>query len=165
MLNENPSSQSAGCTGSGRSSRTELAGRVCRLIDPEFLKTRTLQRSLETFKRNGCAEIWLAEQADKIVGFCRIGREENNGELLGEIVALYLLPQFQRQGIGKQLMQAGIDQLRQRGYSIIVLWVLKSNVQARQFYEHCGFTAEPVEKTLDMGTLQIVVRYRLTCES
>ena len=41
MLNENPSSQSAGCTGSGRSSRTELAGRVCRLIDPEFLKTRT----------------------------------------------------------------------------------------------------------------------------
>ena len=112
MLNENPSSQSAGCTGSGRSSRTELAGRVCRLIDPEFLKTRTLQRSLETFKRNGCAEIWLAEQADKIVGFCRIGREENNGELLGEIVALYLLPQFQRQGIGKQLMQAGIDQLR-----------------------------------------------------
>ena len=36
------------------------------LIDPQFLKTRTLQRSLETFKRNGCAEIWLAEQADKI---------------------------------------------------------------------------------------------------
>ena len=33
------------------------------------------------------------------------------------------------------------------------------------FYEHCGFTAEPVEKTLDMGTPQIVVRYRLTCES
>ena len=79
------------------------------LIDPQFLKTRTLQRSLETFKRNGCAEIWLAEQADKIVGFCRIGREEDNGELLGEIVALYLLPQFQRQGIGKRLMQTGID--------------------------------------------------------
>ena len=50
------------------------------LIDPEFLKTRTLQRSLETFKRNGCAEIWLAEQADKIVGFCRIGTEEDDGE-------------------------------------------------------------------------------------
>lgn len=49
------------------------------LIDPQFLKTRTLQRSLETFKRNGCAEIWLAEQADKIVGFCgRQGRD--NGE-------------------------------------------------------------------------------------
>ena len=135
------------------------------LIEPQFLKTRTLQRSLETFKRNGCTEIWLAEQADKIVGFCRIGREKDNGELLGEIVALYLLPQFQRQGIGKRLMQTGIDQLRQRGYSTIVLWVLKSNVLARQFYEHCGFTAEPVEKTLDMGTPQIVVRYRLTCES
>ena len=105
------------------------------------------------------------EQADKIVGFCRIGTEEDDGEPLGEIVALYLLPQFQRQGIGKQLMQTGIEQLRQRGYSTIVLWVLKSNVQARQFYEHCGFTAEPVEKTLDMGTPQIVVRYRLTCES
>ena len=64
------------------------------LIDPQFLKTRTLQHSLETFKRNGCAEIWLAEQADKIVGFCRIGTEEDDGEPLGEIVALYLLPQF-----------------------------------------------------------------------
>ena len=27
------------------------------LIEPQFLKTRTLQRSLETFKRNGCTEI------------------------------------------------------------------------------------------------------------
>ena len=83
------------------------------------------------------------------VGFCRIGREKDNGELLGEIVALYLLPQFQRQGIGKRLMQTGIDQLRQRGYSTIVLWVLKSNVQARQFYEHCGFTAEPAPLTAE----------------
>ena len=99
MTHENPSSQSAGCPGvwqkfTALSWQAAYAG----LIDPEFLKTRTLQRSLETFKRNGCAEIWLAEQADKIVGFCRIGTEEDDGEPLGEIVALYLLPQFQRQG-------------------------------------------------------------------
>ena len=68
------------------------------LIEPQFLKTRTLQRSLETFKRNGCAEIWLAEQADKIVGFCLIGREEDNGELLGEIVRCICCPSFNVRG-------------------------------------------------------------------
>ena len=143
------------------SSQAAYAG----FIDPQFLKTRTIQHSLDVFKQNGCAEVWLAEQAGRIVGFCRIHVEEANGQPLGEIAALYLLPQFQRQGIGRQLMQTGIEQLRLRGCQTIILWVLKTNDSARQFYQRCGFIDDSAEMTMMMGTPQTIVRFRLRDKS
>ena len=132
------------------------------LMDPEFLKTRTPEHSYNVFSQNGWDLVWLAEQDGQIIGFCRIGESEEN---CGEIEALYLLPQFQHQGIGRQLIQAGIEQLRLRGYRRIICWVLKSNQNARQFYQRCGFIEDPVEQTITMGTPQTILRCHFDIES
>lgn len=57
----------------------------------------------------------------------------------GEIVSLYLLPDFWGRGCGAQLLRAAVEGLRQLGYRDIFLWVLEGNVRARRFYERSGF--------------------------
>ena len=50
-----------------------------------------------------------------------------------------LLPTYQRQGLGGQLMQALEQELRQRNCSGVSLCVDKHNHGAIRFYESCGF--------------------------
>ncbi|MEM7159124.1 MAG: GNAT family N-acetyltransferase [Myxococcota bacterium] len=61
----------------------------------------------------------------------------------GEIYELYLDPDTQGQGIGRQLLVAAIWALVERGLQPVVVWVLAAN-PARQFYEACG--GEPIAR-------------------
>lgn len=84
----------------------------------------------------------------------------------GEIVALYLLPEDQRQGIGTLLLKAAMDRLRQRGFSDIYLWVAEKNGPARRFYEARGFVLSP-ERTgtvLDGETVREVRYIHTLCK-
>lgn len=58
----------------------------------------------------------------------------------GEIISIYLLPQYIGKGYGRPLLEAAIDELVKLGYSDIFLWVLEENKRARKFYEKVGFT-------------------------
>lgn len=58
---------------------------------------------------------------------------------LGEIVSLYLLPDYWGSGYGGQLLQAAVDGLAELGYTYVFLWVLEENMRARAFYEKFGF--------------------------
>lgn len=59
----------------------------------------------------------------------------------GEIVSIYFLPEYTRRGYGSMLLKKSVDELRQKGYEQILLWVLEDNTSARLFYEKNGFTA------------------------
>lgn len=65
----------------------------------------------------------------------------------GEIVSLYLLPEYMGKGYGKILLQAAIRQLNDLGYQNIFLWVLAENKNAIHFYEKFGF--KPSGRYLD----------------
>ena len=76
----------------------------------------------------------------KIIGTasCCAGRVH---ELLdwGEIVSIYLLPEYWGKGGGKLLFSTAAEQLEYMGYRKLFLWVLESNQKARIFYERMGF--------------------------
>jgi ribosomal protein S18 acetylase RimI-like enzyme len=55
----------------------------------------------------------------------------------GELVALHVHRSYQRQGVGRQLLRVMAEQLRQRGCTSLMLWVLEEN-QSRGFYEQMG---------------------------
>lgn len=77
---------------------------------------------------------------EKIIGtssFCK-SRFSDFPEF-GEIVSIYLLPEYVGKGYGKKLFQAVIDELSKLGYHDIFLWVLEDNMRARVFYEKAGF--------------------------
>lgn len=59
----------------------------------------------------------------------------------GEIVSIYLLPEYMGRGLGKKLFEAVVERLQKLGFNHIFLWVLEENYRARKFYEKMGFTS------------------------
>ncbi len=57
----------------------------------------------------------------------------------GEIVTIYLLPEFIGRGIGSALIERCISELKDMGFKRIMLWVLEENFRARCFYEKHKF--------------------------
>lgn len=55
------------------------------------------------------------------------------------IMQLYILPGFQKIGIGKALMAYATDIVKEKGYKRIILNTLEKNSNARAFYEKLGY--------------------------
>lgn len=60
-------------------------------------------------------------------------------ESWGEIISIYLLPDYRGKGYGASLLLAATAGLQKLGYREIFLWVLEENRTARRFYEKMGF--------------------------
>ena len=74
----------------------------------------------------------------------------------GEIYTLYVQPEFQDRGIGRQLLTAAFAALAGNGYRCSFLWVLRDN-PSRYFYERVGgeIVAERREQMWGCTTDQI----------
>lgn len=86
----------------------------------------------------------VALDNEKVVGVCSFGparRKKYQG--FGEVYTLYVLPEYQHQGIGQKLFTAALENLAKK-FSDFYLIVLKKNLIAQAFYEMFGF-----EETLD----------------
>jgi ribosomal protein S18 acetylase RimI-like enzyme len=88
-------------------------------------------------------DVIVVEQGDAgpnsgIVGFGNCGAQRD-GTLpyAGEIFTLYVTPDAQNQGVGRQLIGALFERLRHNGKSSALIWVIRAN-PARFFYEHLG---------------------------
>jgi ribosomal protein S18 acetylase RimI-like enzyme len=85
-------------------------------------------------------EITLAaETMDGLVGYCS-GAWVRGGGRPGEaeIPTLYVLKRAQRSGLGRRLLTATARILAAQGATSLVIWVLRDNAGARQFYERMG---------------------------
>lgn len=79
---------------------------------------------------------------DKIIGTSSFGKPRfEQFQNYGEIISIYLLPDYIGKGYGKILMKAVLSELKKQGYENIFLWVLEENKRARNFYEQYGFLA------------------------
>ena len=80
---------------------------------------------------------------------------------IGEITAIYLLPDHWGRGAGRQLMAAALEHLVRSGFRRATLWVLASNVRARRFYEAAGWRPDGAAKVDDSRGFPLAeVRYR-----
>ncbi|CAB5108009.1 hypothetical protein D3OALGA1CA_1850 [Olavius algarvensis associated proteobacterium Delta 3] len=76
----------------------------------------------------------VAEDAGRVIGFTTGGLERNGNNIYGgEIYTLYVLKNFQRQGIGGKLVSALAEQLNRIGIYSMLVRVLKRNPY-RRFY-------------------------------
>ena len=57
----------------------------------------------------------------------------------GEIISIYLLPEYTGRGYGAMLLETALCELGKQGYDDVYLWVLEENWNARRFYEKNGF--------------------------
>lgn len=109
--------------------------------------------------------IFVAEQAEHIVGFAACGNsqdEDIDRQEVGEIYVIYVHPDQWRQGVGAMLLGEAIGCLREDRFQQVILWVLSGNKRAIRFYEALGFAADGVSKMKQRsdGSQMAVVRYR-----
>lgn len=120
------------------------------LVDEGYLSRLTLEKC-QNIARRWPDNIIVAELDGKIVGFSGYGPCRNPGyEGIGEVFSIYILKEAQGLGIGRKLMDAAMEKLR--NFDTIVIWVLKGNDHAFGFYEHYGFRFEGVEAPIMIGT-------------
>ncbi len=81
----------------------------------------------------------VAETQGLIVGWAAAGRNrEAPDNYAGELYAIYLLPEYQRRGIGSEMTAATARWLLLQRMNSMILWVLEENYPARGFYEGLG---------------------------
>lgn len=81
----------------------------------------------------------------------------------GELMAIYVDPDYVNAGIGQLLITAARDRLRGLGLAGAALWVLQGNVRARRFYERDGWQPDGAHRTtIYGGRAADEVRYRRT---
>lgn len=87
---------------------------------------------------------------NKIIGissYCKSSLEEYKD--WGEIISIYLLPEYIGKGYGKSLLEKAIEKLKAMGFTTIFLWVLEDNHRARHFYKNAVLNSVA-------GTLKII---------
>lgn len=106
--------------------------------------------------------VWLAEADGSVVGFAFTGMnrdEEMRDERTPELFAIYLAPGTWGRGVGRALQLQALDDLAERGFDTVVLWVLESNERTIRFYEVSGWKPDGAREFLD-GLDAHKVRYR-----
>lgn len=116
------------------------------IVPDEFLAQLSVelraQRWLETVAA-GVEIIYVAEDdangGGRIVGFAS-GGAQRDGDIPnydGELYAVYILQDYQGQGIGQLLVRAVAERLARCGFKAMRVWVLAEN-PSRGFYERIG---------------------------
>jgi ribosomal protein S18 acetylase RimI-like enzyme len=131
------------------------------VLPDDFLASLSEAHYADRWRRvigDGSSSVHVVEQPDGIVGFASGGRERagENG-FAGELYAIYVLDSAQRQGHGRELVRAVAGALREMKLKDMLVWVLRDNPSARQFYERLGgiyVRSQPI--TIGTATLEEV---------
>jgi L-amino acid N-acyltransferase YncA len=81
----------------------------------------------------GSHQTYVCElKSGQVAGFVSVGKERNK-QYEGELYAIYLLKENQRNGLGSALFKIAMTALKSQGYSNMLVWVLKEN-PSKYFY-------------------------------
>jgi GNAT superfamily N-acetyltransferase len=97
--------------------------------------------------------VLIAEKEGRAVGFI--------GLVHDEIVALFVLREVWKQGIGTMLHDAMVIPLAEKGHGRLQFWALEENRVARRFYERLGWRVDGRRRTSPYPPRPPVVGYSL----
>ena len=114
------------------------------MIPDAYLDAMSVEASTALWDRvlaaaSPAAAVFVAEHDDVIAGFAagNLLAEPRHGAN-AELTAVYLRHEYRRAGVGRRLVGAVVDAMRQRGAQALVVWVIAANKPARTFYEALG---------------------------
>ena len=86
----------------------------------------------------GQSESWfyVAVVQGEVIGFAQFMMRDNGR---GELTRIYILPEWQRQGVGSRLLREGLATLSTHGAEEAFARVEKGNAKGAGFYERSGF--------------------------
>jgi len=111
------------------------------IIPEERLANLSYDRSQKMWERiisEAKGTTFLAEDdLGRVVGFAHCGPARNTKDFGGELYAIYVTREMQEKGIGRALTLSSAQDLRDRGYDSMLVWVLAQN-PFKRFYESLG---------------------------
>ena len=110
--------------------------RKCNLVVPQNDPVGDIQKKL-AFQ----PDLFFVSLLDgKVIGSIMVGYEGHRGWLN----YLAVLPEHQRRGYGRKLVEKAVDELKRLGCLKVNLQVRRSNVSVVEFYKHLGFKDDDV---------------------
>jgi GNAT superfamily N-acetyltransferase len=111
------------------------------ILPGDYLSRLSMDQTVHAVRRNlmDPQTLYLIAEGDQgAVGYISAGPERGQDPVYtAEIYELYLLPDNQRQGFGRELLAHAARRLYQAGFFTLLVWVLARNPN-RRFYEKCG---------------------------
>jgi len=114
------------------------------IVSDEVLKNLSIQRRTEQWTNSLSDEThayhraFVAEIDGQVIGFAGYGKPQlKDAGFDGELFSIYILKAAYKKGVGRMLVQAVVNGLREMGSKSMMVWVLKEN-PARGFYEALG---------------------------
>jgi ribosomal protein S18 acetylase RimI-like enzyme len=100
---------------------------------------------------------WVAVDDDRVVGFVHAGpsRDDDAGTRIGEVYAIYVDPECQGKGIGRDLLRHATRDLRTHGFRRAILWVLRDNRPSQQFYEAAGWADDGADRVESLAGFDV----------
>lgn len=94
------------------------------------------QSGIDRFLKRNPDTCFIAKEDNKIIGSILIGNDGRRGYIYHTAVS----PDYQHQGIGKKLVETGINALEELEISKAALLVFEKNKDGNSFWEQIGFT-------------------------
>jgi ribosomal protein S18 acetylase RimI-like enzyme len=117
------------------------------------------QEILSNVKKTGDFVCVAETDSGEIVGFAAGGGERTGKYVYqGELFAIYILEEYQRQGIGRQLVGSVARKLAELSLNSMLVWVLGDN-SACSFYECLGGEKVAEEQTSRAGVILKEIAY------
>lgn len=137
------------------------------IVPEEILANITPERREKYFEKaltEGWEEDALIYKDNDAAGLICIGkcRDEDKSQEYGEVWGIYLSPEYWNDGLGRELMNWGLKELKVRGFKKVTLWVLEENQRARRFYELMGFKHDETVKEITIGKSLREYRYEIS---
>lgn len=114
------------------------------IVADEVLDNLSIQRRTEQWvntlsdQTHAFHHAFVAEADGQMVGFSNYGSPQiKDLGFDGELFAIYILRTAHKMGVGRMLVQAVVNGLRDMGSKSMMVWVLRDN-PARGFYERLG---------------------------
>ena len=121
------------------------------LINEFTVKKREEKHREFLLNKDNESKTYVYEENNILKAFMTIGncRDEDKTDQTFEIWGIYVDPLFQRQNIGKQLVNYCVKEAKINKKNEIVLWVFEKNYASIKFYEKMGFSPDKKVKWIE----------------
>ena len=110
------------------------------ILPPKALNAFIARRDVAWWVRTARhADMLVLEAAGRAVGYATMGRNRTGAlPQAGEIYEIYLAPEYQGVGMGRELFDAARMRLCERLGAGLVVWAIEENERAMRFYAGQG---------------------------